>query len=638
MATRAALLAEYLSNHQPLPVRERLLRDHEFLARFGLSARTVITLGGLASIDMRYLFTAVRRVLADREPKSIVDLDGRRLLVQINERGALIAQSVDAEHPMEACLDDLVILSPCREERTEALGRLLDRFGPTSPDFADLRRIAGERELKDEETGRLFTERLNGVAAVQARVAEAFKAEQATLDDLIPDSLLYFEQFCGPDPQTTEPEAYLTAVLPEYRQELLRRDLVRGLDICLLGALRDDLAPGSWIEHVDDDELWHALSACNPTRDPFSLLGALDIALARQHDERYRIFSDEAIAKLVQDELPRPDGTDTYEVISLFAELVLDRINTLEGGAGRQPYWKRMCAWMQAGLLARLATPLVLDVERLGDWVRANRSAAGTYARILDLRREPMFRAGEISGRVLREEVLGRLIALRSRNAALGRVMPRSSDIDDAMSRLDDCGGPFAWALPGPLEGHRRPVELGGRSMPEEALQTALNAFSKEPAGPAWSMLAYLSQYFDLGETLLARVRAAVACVTLETEEAEREKRLERLTNGCLVAAAQRDMELARSIATTVLAASHTMRSGGQAVAMLRILVFASAAFATDPAWAEWLEEQLTELAARLPSGEASKAFLEHLREVKSVVPLPLCIHSRAEALASAAS
>ena len=181
-----------------------------------------------------------------------------------------------------------------------------------------------------------------------------------------------------------EHEEYFRTVLPQYRTNLIRRDLVRGFDICLQGALRDDLMPGAWTEHLTDDELWEALTACNPWRDPFVLLGALDMALGRQHNERYQHFAEEAVQRLVQEAFPRTDSIDIYELMPLFATLVLNRINTLEDGALRPPCWKRMCAWMQAGFLVRVTQRLRLTLESLREWAQRHQTPAGMYGRVPD--------------------------------------------------------------------------------------------------------------------------------------------------------------------------------------------------------------------------------------------------------------
>ncbi len=632
-----ALLAEYLCNLQPLPIRVRLLRDEAFGARFGLSPRTVVTVGGIAPIDQRELFAAARRALAGEGDERVVDLDGCTLVVVADQGGILVKRAPGEGLPLEVRLEELMILSARREERGQALNQLLDRLGPTAPDLSALRSASEERELTDEEVGELLAESVNGVVGLQARAASAVKSDRAMLDDLVPDSLSYFERFCGPDPGDAEPEVYLGTVLPSYRKGLLRLDLVRGLDVCLLGALRDDLAPGLWTEQLTDDDLWNAVVACNPTRDPFSLLGALDVALSRQHDERYRTFAHEAVEKLLRDEFPRPDSIDVYELLPLLAELVLNRINTLEDGALRAPYWKRMCAWMQAGLLARLTLPTSLDLERLREWVLGNETLEGMYAKVLDLRREPMYSAAEMSRSALRGEVVGRLVTLRSRHREAGRLMPWSDEIDNAISQFAERGSPLDWARPGPLEGHRRPAEIGGRELPEDDARKVTEEFAKDPAGPLWSRLAYISQVFDLGESPLARAREATSRVSIEGEGIDQEARLGRLADGCLVAAAHRDVELARAIAAKVLEGACKARSVHEVVTILKLLLVAGAAFPDEDVWAEWLEEQLAKVASHLTGGDALRAFLEHLEELKKVVKLTLCIHARAEALASAA-
>lgn len=426
-------------------------------------------------------------------------------------------------------------------------------------------------------------------------------------------------------------------ILPQYRKDLIRQGLMRGLDICLQGALRDDLMPGAWTENLHDDELWDALAACDPWRDPFALLGALDIALGRLHDERYRALTEEAVKKLVREEFPRPDGIDVYELLPLWAELVLNRINVLEGGALRSPYWKRMCAWMQAGFLSRLTQGFTLDLESFRKWVSGNQTPAGMYAKVLDLRHEPMYRAAEMSRRALREEVIGRLVVVRDRYKAAGRPVPGSDSIDEAVARLT-AQGSLGWALPGPLDGHRRPAETGVNRLSDNDIQKVIADLANNPAAPVLSTLAYLSQRYDLGEELLARIREMTQRSHSTSEETGLDECMGRLIEAGLVACAQRDEELANTIASTVVATAHRAHSGSDTGKILRALVIAGAAFQNEDAWAEWLERQLSEAAIRLPAGEPSKMFLGHLQELKKVLKLNLGIHVRAEALASAAN
>jgi hypothetical protein len=179
--------------------------------------------------------------------------------------------------------------------------------------------------------------------------------------------------------------------------------------------------------------------------------------------------------------------------------------------------------------------------------------------------------------------------------------------------------------MPGPLEGHHR-AALFERPYS-----------STETVGSVWSGLAYLSQAFQLDENLLAHARDAATQLTFAVEESGRSERLVRMADGCIVAIAHRDRDLANAFAEKVLTVADRARSPDDVAMMFRILVLASAVFEQDNEWAEWFAGKLSEFAGKLPAGDMSKVFLLHLDEMKRVVPLTLRIHSNAEAIASAA-
>jgi hypothetical protein len=630
----ARLIASYLFNLQPRPVRKRLLDDVAFGVRFGVFRQETITLGPEVHIDRRECYAAVQRAFAGPNPASLVDIKGHEILVTIAQ-GQVILEIPSLGRAAQ--VSDFMCLSSNREERTQTLRQLIDRFGPTAPDFSALLTRAEERELSDDEINELFAEATTGVAALQNRATTAFTTNKATLKNLVPDSLVYFERFCGPDIASADHENYLHSALPHYRQGLIRRDLVRGLDISLQGALRDDLMPGGWVAYVNDDELWEALSACDPWSNPFALLGALEIAIGRQHDQRYRTLAEEAVRKLVQEKFPRPDGIDVYELLPLWADLVLNHINSLEGGASRPPCWKRMCAWMQAGFLVRLMQEISFEMESFREWIRGQRTLASEYAEELDLRHEPMYRAAEISPRALREEIISRLIVLHERHRVADRPIPGSDSIRDAVERLTDQGS-LGWALPGPLDAHRRPAELGANKMLEDDRVKFAEDLANSQDLAILSTLAYLSQRYDLGEELLERMRETIGRNFSASEGVGLNECFGRLIDAGLVACAQRDEALASMIASTVVAMAGRAQSASEAAKILQALLIAGAAFQGEGAWAAWLEGRLIEVATRLPVGEPSIALYAHLQELKKVLNLTSGIHIRAEALASAAN
>src|SRR3954464_6827058 len=139
----------------------------------------------------------------------------------------------------------------------------------------------------------------------------------------------------------------------------------------------------------------------------------------------------------------------------------MSRLHEIEGGVLRAPFWRRMCAWMQAGLISRLLDGCRIDPERIQKEVIEHGSLEDIYIQFLDLRREPMLAAGEISALALRREVLDRLLKMRERHHGDGRALPNEEEIERAHGELRKAA-PLAWpCLPGPLDGANRPEEEG---------------------------------------------------------------------------------------------------------------------------------------------------------------------------------
>ena len=613
------------------------MKDAEFRSKFELTAATIFTICDTLTVDQETLFSACRTAFRDQKEQRLSDRNGRDFSIAIQADVLVLGFRLEEEgEPKSVSLPELGILSSDASQRISTLDEIIEQFGPTAPDHTLLRREAEKRELTDDEIKGLLQELRFGVAALQVRIDAGIRYGAMTIEELVPDDLCYYERFCGPDPASTSPSDYLSNVLPDHRKELLDRELVRGLDICLLGSLHDGLAPGAWTTAIGDDELWNAIFSCGAQRDPVSLLGALDIALYRQHDDRYRAYAEDAVKKLTAEQFLRPDGVDTYELVPLLARLVLDRISVLEGGATRQPYWKRICAWMQAGLLGRTTLGVKVNVDELRRWVEGRSTAAAHYAALLDLRCAPMSIAGVMSAEVLRGEIVGRLIVMRERHKAAGRQMPLSTEVDDAVSRLAEDGLPLTWAYPGPLEGYCRPTETPGRMIPAERNDEVIKALNTKSLAHSSYMAACLSQFFELGDDVLDSLQELCAGISGSEEEVERRQQFEALLHLCFVAVAQRDAELAQSIFKRVKQLALRSREA-EVPAVLQVVVFASAAIENEDAWVVWLESRLFDLASCVPAGKCSQALLEQLNELKKVLDLTLGIHSRAEAMASAA-
>ena len=613
--------------------------NSEFASRYGLETRRMLRIGPDVRLIQSELVAAAREVFATKGGKSVqdisgndvsvgFDLEGRNIVVQWSDAGAV-------SHQVQ--IPDLALLSPDREARLTALRNVIDRLGPTATDFRYLLEEIESRELNHQELSAIFDETSNGVAALQANLMDKIQGGLGfAVTDVIPSSTSYFERFAGPSAITWEPEAYFHEVLVPYRKSLLDRHLPAGLDICCLGALRDDLMPGQWVESMDDDAVWEALASCHATGNPFSLLGALDVALYRQGDPRFREFAAEAVASLSNENFGKHDGPDLYRLLFVLAEWVANRINLLENGSNCPRHWKRMCAWMQAGLTARalMASASSIDIDNLQEWTRENMFPAGALAVLVDARKEPMLFTSRMAPWALRSEILGRLYILKLRHENEGHQVPRSEEIDRALAPSRNPEQTLVLGLPGPLEGHKRPTEF----LPQDLGGGLEDAWTGSSKLFALQQLAVFSQRFALAELELEHAREAVKTITVNVDSADRQENLKCLELASVVAAASRDTTLADGIAGAVIGIVPRISEAEEIASVLQITLQAAAAYEAHDAWFKWLEERFTNIAVSLPSppNDSLRMFLGHLGALDSVLPIESWFHIRARSIALA--
>lgn len=638
--SEAEIFGNVLLTHLPESARQYLLVQYpDQTRRWGFESETIVGLEADFAVIDQELFTAATHVLSGAEVKSVQSIAGNEVSVELDpEDDNIVLVYSGAESDNRKKVPDLAILSPKPQARVASLSGMIDRFGPTAPDFKHLLSDLELREPNEAELAEVFREASGGLAAVQgALLRKAHSAQPFGALDILPQDLNYFERFVGPQPEARDPEQYIRYCLIPYRRALLDRDLKRGLDICCLGALRDDLCPGQWTTHIDDDALWDALSTCNADRAPISLLGALDVALYRQNDERFREYSAQAIIKLCDDGFGQQQDADFYRLLWTFTRFTFNRINLIENGSKQPSFWKRMCAWMQAQFVARTlsSAPAPVDMDSLEDWSMSNMALVGAYAELVDAREEPMLLFTErLPSSDLRCEVLGRLAGLRSRHASEGRSIPQLEEVDQALERAQESGNWLKCFFPGPLEGHKRPVVPAS----EELVETLKETMPDISLPASWHFVANASHLHVLGESELSTAREALARAPNYVDEGEMRNNLLSLEVASIVAKTTGDTLLADAVADAATSVSTRVSNENDIWLILVIFLQAAAAFEEHDAWFDWLEERLARIASCLPGppNRSVRIFLEHLDAMETILPIDSWFHRRARSIASA--
>lgn len=612
-------------------------REPQLARRFGHEMQEVISFEGDRQFVIQDIFTSAKEAFSEtRDVITVKNVEGREASMTVDKENSqiVIEWTNEDSQPVKTRIPPLTILSPKRDIRVQMLREMIKQIGPTAPDFGSLLLEAEKRELNYDEFLSVFNEFVNGVTATQWHmVGKINRREPFNIKDIVPHSLSYFEKFAGPCPENKDTETYIREVLLPYRKSLLQRDLRGGLEISLFGALRDDLMPGEWVAAIDNDTLWEALALCHPETNPFSLLGALDIALYRQDDDRFKEFAESAMIKLTNNKSDRPSDADTHVLFALFADLTLNRINFLKDGACQPGYWKLMCSWMQAGLITRAMADMNFEngLDSLQERAHKNMTMAGAYRTLVDARPEPVFWSRNTTPESLQAEIVRRLVYLRLRHEDAGRNVPGSEEIDDALMRLRERGVTFGT---GPLEAHIRPSQ----SLPEDITAEIQDTLEKDSGEFPWPRLSVISQFFMLGETELEYVRKAVEATAISEDTSSQDENLTNLTYASVIATINSHTALADLIAEKIIRLVECGLEDEQIALALMIIVRTSATFTDEVEWYDWIEDRLARIANCMPAGHSAQVFFDNCEAMDTVLPVNQSAHLRACVLASAGS
>ncbi len=331
-----------------------LFADSTFLTEFGVASGQAISFGGSPAILKKALYDGVRALFTEQQPQSLAALTGEQLALSLAADTVAISFAPEGGDPITAHSLNLMLLSPESKTRLPALDGIAAELGPTGPNPDEWRPQLEQAPLNDVEMDEFWRQIDASLIPHMARVSRDLVTGVVDKMHLVPRSLDYWSALCGPPLPALDQELWLKQVLDPHRRRLIERDLVKGLNLCLPMYVRDDLTLRPCTAHVSHDALWAALQQLQPIDDPFSLLGVLDLAVARvDEDERFAELAARTVERLCGEQLRRADGLDVYAFLPALVDLVQAELRILPHIASQPAYWRRLCSWTQAGPLVR---------------------------------------------------------------------------------------------------------------------------------------------------------------------------------------------------------------------------------------------------------------------------------------------
>ena len=640
-APSRAELARSLALLQPKLIADRLFADSTFLTEFGVASGQAISFGGGPAILKKALYDGVRALFTDQQPQALAALTGEGLALSLAADAVAISFAPEGGDPITAHSLNLKLLSPESKIRLPALDGITAQLGPTGPNPDEWRPQLEQAPLSDAEMDEFWRQIDASLIPHMARVSRDLVTGVVDKTHLVPRSLDYWSALCGPPLPALDQELWLKEVFDPHRRRLIERDLVKGLDLCLPMYVRDDLTLRPCTVRVSHDALWAALQQLQPIDDPFSLLGVLDLAVARvDEDDRFAELAARTVERLCGEQLRRADGLDVYAFLPALVDLVQAELRILPHIASQPAYWRRLCSWTQAGLLVRAFQAVTFEPAPFSENIGALEANEARTAELLDLRQSPLSHPAETSRACIHAEVLGRLLALQQRDSAQRKSLPATETFIKALQKKAE-EAPMLVHMPGPLELNSLP-SIKWEQLPEQ-FRADLNERASELTAvlndPNWLRFAHLSRAMCFEPGILRRMTDLIATADLGTSEAERRAAFGHLAAVAYVAVAQRNTALADAIFARCVQSAGTATDEKHTHALITLGLIASAALGNAEAASERLARYLGDLALVLSQGAPCHILADEISIIRTFTsPLGWSRLSRAEALASLGS
>lgn len=610
----------------PSSIQSRIFLDKKFQKEVEIN-------GGLAPFDdagrirLGDLLDATRQVYEKNEPHTIRNLDGAPVQLEMHERRVVITRVGDEVCNEKTTPFELALLSPDAQVRMDALNLMTKKFSVTGPLASHWQPILEQRPPSNDEVSLIHDAIGQSVPNWWAIAQDKISSNQLTPADLVPTHAEYFTALCGPLPNGMDVNAYVAGPLQAHRKEIVAEDLVEGLSLSLPASLRADASVVPALEELSDDELWETITRLQDMPDPYTLLGLVEIALARRTTKpEFEALASSLIEKLCAEALPRHDGMDVYDIFPALVDLSLRHLRHIDGMMTQPAYWHWLCAFTHAGLLTRLLDGLEFDPTEMSKWFATARENSYGLADILALRREPTWRFDLISRERIQAEIIGRLKGLAQKEEAKGREFPNGDLLNKRVEEYMKHGmSPFR---PGPLEGNLRPKDLGAeRTLPDEEVDNIIAKLREAPDEIPWSGLDNASAVFFLPDQL--RIALTDALPTIELPEGTFAERTNSLATAALVAGTHLDRVMAEAITERLF---QEFNGEDDTQTAFLVILMASAAI-KDEEWVDWLTDRLYRLALLSPTGMPLRVLDTLISELKTLLPVGQWRLGRVEAL-----
>lgn len=616
----------------------RLLNDDEFVT---FSEFPVIRFGELGSFEHDVVLKSLERAKETGEQVKLIARNGKHYLLERSPDGVRITPTESAGS--ERMVQEFRFLDPDPEVRLGELNHAMDQCWPSLPSISNWQSILEERPLSEIELAKLIAS-INETPGhfLSAMESKWSGGDEMDASSFFPISLAYYEALVGSPPEGLGADTWINSVLIPHLKQRLDQSLIVGLKLALALNVDPRLSPTGLVSSkIPDDELIVVLRELAQTRSPLALLGILEIAISRMsRNERFREFASDVLERLVGDKSRELKSAQAWQLMPAIIKVGLKRLSIEEGLWCMPPYWRRLAAIAHAHLLVEILEAESEDFDQLIAWMDGLERPEEFSAILLDFKKEPMWRAFDMTPRSLRAIVVRRLMALKDTLTASGLDLQNGYLVDLAFESIQKEGGLFYIDMPGLLHDGMRMNGMDGCSSTNSDSESsfiseAISALDMEPMGTAWNGLAWACRHLRFDDALLDSLTKLPTRMILGDATKDRERFFEVLEKAAEISATQPCEALADAVAAAIAREAVRFSGALDAEAGYWILMMSSGAITDDSRWREWIGKRMIDYAFSLPKGEACSQLLLNLDSLQTLMPIKEKCFGRARKFAS---
>ena len=272
---------------------------------------------------------------------------------------------------------------------------------------ASWRRLVEERGLEDEEFGEILQDCRDTPIEASRALRREVMAGRFDVSTLVPRSARYFERLVGKYDGSDSVRTYARAGAKAHFQQLERWQSDKGLVQSLLLASDSSLMEEVGTRCVDDATLTRVFSLIREEGEGLSLVGAIEVGL-RVLAARPAI--EPIVVELVGEICDDDNWRKPYELLSALFYFVDGELAMSKVLQRTPPFYRRLAAFAQAGLIYRILMDGKVDGEEFAAWL-VERGGWRSYLQShIDMRREPRWNIHMAAPMNMRAYFLGRVM------------------------------------------------------------------------------------------------------------------------------------------------------------------------------------------------------------------------------------